>query len=238
MATLRIVGSSSRGNAYILDCGDEQLIIELGCGWNDILSNIKYDLSNVRGCLVSHRHKDHSKSIPNALKYGLSVYSCKDVQSIHSEVKVLKKGVKTRIGGFLIQPIPLKHNVECIGFVIDNPATNRIVFATDCESFPYKIKGVSHFLIEANNDESLIIDHLCDGYNSRSMSGNHLEINDTIDALKRNYSPALQTVVLCHLSDGNSNAEDFKQRVQTELGFPNVYVAESGMIIELNKEEF
>lgn len=238
MATLRIVGSSSRGNAYILDCGDEQLIIELGCGWNDIMSNLNYDLSRVRFALVSHVHKDHSKSIPNALKYGLSVYSCEDVQSIHSEVKVLKKGVKTRIGGFLIQPIPLKHNVECIGFVIDHPATNRIVLATDCESFPYKIKGVSHFLIEANNDESLIIDHLCDGYNSRSMSGNHLEINDTIDALKRNYSPALQTVVLCHLSDGNSNAEDFKSRVQSELGFPNVYVAESGMTIELNKEEF
>lgn len=151
---------------------------------------------------------------------------------------MLEKGVKTRIGKFLIQPIPLKHNVDCIGFVIDTPKDGRIVFATDCESFPYKIKNVNHWLIECNYSEDLIIDHLCDGYNSRSMSGNHLEINDTIDALKRNYSPVLQTVVLCHLSDGNSNAEDFKSRVQSELGFPNVYVAESGMTIELNKEEF
>lgn len=166
------------------------------------------------------------------------MYSCADVQSIYKDVKVLKKGVKTRIGKFLIQSIPLKHNVDCIGFVIDTPKDDRIVFATDCESFPYKIKNVNHWLIECNYSEDLIIDHLCDGYNSRSMSGNHLEINDTIEVLKRNYSSSLQTVVLLHLSDNNSNADDFKSCVQKELGFPNVYVAESGMTIELNQEDF
>lgn len=55
MATLRVIGSSSRGNSYILDCGSEQLIIELGCSWNDIMSNLNYDVSKVAGCLVSHR---------------------------------------------------------------------------------------------------------------------------------------------------------------------------------------
>lgn len=55
MATLRIIGSSSEGNGYILDCGSEQLIIELGCSWKDVLSNLKYDLSKVADCLVSHR---------------------------------------------------------------------------------------------------------------------------------------------------------------------------------------
>ena len=55
MATLRIIGSSSEGNGYILDCDGEKRIIELGCSWNDVLSNLKYDLSKVAGCLVSHR---------------------------------------------------------------------------------------------------------------------------------------------------------------------------------------
>lgn len=55
MVALRVINSDSSGNGYILDCGSEQLIIELGCSWNDILSNLKYDLSKVADCLVSHR---------------------------------------------------------------------------------------------------------------------------------------------------------------------------------------
>lgn len=55
MAQLKVLSSSSVGNCYILDCNGEKLIIELGCSWNDVLSNLKYDLSKVAGCLASHR---------------------------------------------------------------------------------------------------------------------------------------------------------------------------------------
>lgn len=238
MAQLKVLSSSSEGNCYILECNDEKLIIELGCSWKDIMSNLNYDLSKVRGTLVSHKHLDHSKSIPNALRYGLSVYSCEDVQSIHSKVKVLKKGVKTRIGGFIVQPIPVEHSCECYAFLIEHKDIGRLAFVTDCVSFPYKIKNVNHWLIEANNDEMLMIDHLCEGYNSHSMSNQHLEINDTIDVLKRNYSLSLQTILLLHLSAGNSNAEGFKQRVKEAIGVSNVFIADKGLTINLEKDEF
>lgn len=238
MAQLKVLSSSSVGNCYILDCDGEKLIIELGCSWNDILSNIKYDLSKVCGALVSHKHHDHSKSISNALRYGLSVYSCEDVQSIHPKVKVLKKGVKTRIGKFTVQPIPVEHSVECYAFLIESKNMGRLVFVTDCSSFPYKIKNVNHFLIEANYSDDIAIDNMCNGFDNRSMSNQHLEINDTIDALKWNYSSSMQTVLLLHLSSGNSNADEFKQRVKDELGFSNVYVADKGLTINLDKDEF
>ena len=238
MATLSVIGSSSVGNCYILDCNCEKLISELGCSWSEILSQLTFDLSRVSGALVSHRHQDHAKSISNALKYGLSVYSTEDVQSIHPKVKVLKKSHKTRIGRFVVQPIPIKHSVECYAFLIEHDDIGRLVFVTDCESFPYKIKNVHHFLIEANYSEDIAIDNMCNGFDNRSMSNQHLEINDTIDALKQNYSPSLQTVLLLHLSSGNSNANEFKQRVKDELGFSNVYVADRGLTINLDKDEF
>jgi phosphoribosyl 1,2-cyclic phosphodiesterase len=56
MAKLITLGSSSSGNAYILDCGNEQLIIELGVSWKDILKGLDYNLTKVRACLVSHQH--------------------------------------------------------------------------------------------------------------------------------------------------------------------------------------
>lgn len=55
MATLKCLGSSSFGNAYILDCDNEQLIIELGVSWKEILKELNYDLKKMRGCLASHR---------------------------------------------------------------------------------------------------------------------------------------------------------------------------------------
>jgi phosphoribosyl 1,2-cyclic phosphodiesterase len=238
MATLRVINSDSSGNGYILDCDGEKLIIELGCSWNDILCNLNYDLSRVCAALVTHKHHDHAKSISNALKYGLSVYSTKDVQSICQDAKMLKKGVKTRIGNFTVQPIPVDHSCECYAFLIEHDDIGRLVFATDCESFPYKIKNVHHFLIEANYSEEIAIDNMCNGFDNRSLSNQHLEINDTIDALKRNYTPSLQNIFLLHLSSGNSNADEFKQRVKDELGFSNVYVADKGLTIKLDKDEF
>jgi hypothetical protein len=113
-----------------------------------------------------------------------------------------------------------------------------MVFATDTNSVPYKFKGVQHWLVEANYSEEILIDNACNDVYSRSASENHLEINDTIEVLKRNYSSELQNVVLIHLSSGNSNEKEFKERVQQELGFDRVWVADKELKIQLNKSEF
>lgn len=56
MAVLKIGGSSSKGNAYILECNDEILLIEAGVSFkNKILPVINWKGGKVVGCLVSHR---------------------------------------------------------------------------------------------------------------------------------------------------------------------------------------
>lgn len=239
MATLKVLSSGSHGNCYLLQCANETLILELGIKWGDILKGLNYNLGCVCGCLCSHLHSDHSRSIQNALSFGLSVYSCEEVANTYVGVETLNLKEKTRIGkGFIVQPIKLFHNVECYGFLIQHEEFGKMVFATDTNSVPYKFKGVQHWLMESNYSEEILIDNACDDVYSRSASENHLEINDTIEVLKRNYSSELQNVVLIHLSSGNSNEKDFKERVQQELGFDRVWVANNGMEIELNKSEF
>ena len=238
MAKLKVLSSGSSGNCYIIDCDNEQLIIELGISWKEILKGLNYDLTKVRACLVSHQHLDHSCIISYALKYGIDVFSCQDIQTIHPQVKVLKKGVKTLIGGFSVQPIPLYHNTECIGFLIEHSEFGRLVFATDTNSIPYRFKNVNHFLVECNYDVDILIDNACDNIHSQSASENHMELNDTIEFLKQNYSSSLQSITLIHLSNGNINAYTAKKRVQDELGFSNVIVADAGVEIELIKEDF
>lgn len=238
MAQLNVLSSGSHGNAYILECDNEQLLIELGIKWKDILKGLDYDLTKVQGCIASHHHSDHLKSIKNALKSGLSVYSCSEVQSIHQKAKVLEMGKKTLIGGFRVQPIPLEHSVQCYGFIIEHKECGKILFATDCKEFKYKVKNLHHILIECNYSEDVLIENMCDNVEMRSHHENHLELNDCVAAIKANYNANLQNVVLIHLSNNNSNEAVFVDTVKSAIGLNNVYVAKEGLNINLDKEEF
>ena len=169
---------------------------------------------------------------------GLSVYSCDEVVDVHPQVKVLKKGLKTRIGGFKVQRVDLFHNVQNIGFLIEHGEFGKLLFSTDTNRIPYKFKDVNHFIVESNYSNDLMIDHLCNDTYSRSASENHMEINDTIEFLKQNYTSNCNTIVLIHLSQGNADPKKFKKMVKDELGFSNVYVAQKGLEVELLKEEF
>lgn len=238
MATLKVLGSSSKGNGYILECDNEKLIIELGIKWNEIAKGVDYKIENVKACLVTHKHLDHSLCVKDALKRGLSVYSCEEVQMCHPEVKVLGMGKKTRIGGFLVQPIPLHHNIECIGFLIEHKTMGRMVVCTDTNSIPYRFKDIHHFVVESNYSDDIMIENICNNIYSQSASENHMSIDNTVEFLKNNYSKSLRTIMLIHLSDGNSDAKAFKERVQNELAFPYVYIADKGVVIDVSKDPF
>lgn len=235
---LKVLGSSSHGNCYIIECSEDILILELGVKWGEIMQELNYGegLKRVRGCLTSHRrrHQDHSLSIPNAIKYAVDVYSCADVQTIHPKVKVLSKGVKTQIGGFKVQPVDMFHSVECYGFLIEHQECGRIVFCTDTSKIPYRFKNIQHFIVEANYDADIVLNCLLSNVLNSSQSENHMEIDDTIDFLKNNVNENTNSITLVHLSNGNSNEKEFRERVRNELGFSNVYVADKGMTIDLS----
>lgn len=56
MAVLKVVGSSSKGNSYIVETEKESIILDLGCKWNDILKSLNYKIEKVVGVLVTHSH--------------------------------------------------------------------------------------------------------------------------------------------------------------------------------------
>lgn len=136
-----------------------------------------------------------------------------------------------------MQPIKVAHSVENYAYVIDNDDIGRVLFITDCVRFPYKVKWCNHLLLEANYSDEIVIDHLCDNQTIRSQNEYHMEINDTLECIRNNFSNELNTICLLHLSDGQSNEEAFKKQVYDEFGIMP-YVAEKGLTIELNKDEF
>lgn len=180
---------------------------------------------------------DHSKSIPNAIKSIMPVFSNQDVSEKFQGVKALLPKKKYKIGSFVVMPLEVEHNVSNFAFIIEHEEIGKLVFATDLTHFPYKIKGVNHLLIESNYSEEIVINHLCENEVIRSMSENHMEINETINAIRNNISSNLNNIILCHLSAGQSDEKLFKQLIFEEFVIMP-YVAEIGLEVTINKDEF
>lgn len=157
---------------------------------------------------------------------------------MYKGVNEVRKGRKIAIGGFNIQAIPLYHNAQCYGYVIENEEFGKLVFCTDTYQIPYRFKGVNHFIVEANHSIDKMIDNMCINEQYASAYDNHMCIDDTIEFLKINNNVNLNNVILAHLSDGNSNEREFIELTKKELCLNNVFVADKGLSIELCKEEF
>lgn len=237
MAKLIVVGSGSAGNSYIIQTEKETLLLELGVKWDKILGALNYKIKDVVGALVTHVHKDHSKSISHAIEYGIDVYSNKDVVSRHKGTKLLEIHKKYRIGGFKVQPIHVEHNVENYAYLIEHDELGRLLFITDAVSFPYNVKNINHLMIEANNSEEVILNNMCDGKTTNSCSEFHMEINNTIDAICRLFNPNMNTIMLVHLSAFQSDENAFRNMVLDEVGIMP-YIAHENVIVELSKEDF
>ena len=183
------------------------------------------------------KNGDHSKSIPNALKNYIPVYSCKEVVEKFNGVKLLKPKIKYKIGSFTVMPLPVEHNVENYAYLIEHEEIGKLVFCTDAISFNYKINDVNHLIIEANYSDELIIDHLCENQDIRSNNQYHMELEDTIECIKNNMSSELNNVVLVHLSETQSDEQMFIEKVHSET-VVKPCVATKGVNITLNKFEF
>ena len=124
-----------------------------------------------------------------------------------------------------MQPFNLSHSVPNYGYLIRHEKLGKLVFATDTSAFPYRFKCVNHWLIECNYDPNIIIDDKLSGEATRSNYGDHLSKQQCFEALKENYTIETKSITLIHLSDGNSNAESFKNELKELLKFDNVNVA-------------
>lgn len=53
---LKSLGSSSKGNSYILENEHEVLVLEAGVSFKKVQQEIGFNISKVRGVCVTHEH--------------------------------------------------------------------------------------------------------------------------------------------------------------------------------------
>ena len=133
------------------------------------------------------------------------------------------------VGTFTILPFDVEHDVpEPLGFLVYSKETKeRLLYLTDTYYIRYIFKGLTHILIEANYDPDILLRNAGINYKdsgrAKRVITSHMSIDTTIQTLESFDLSLVRQIYLLHLSNDNSNAEVFKERVQAITG-KEVYI--------------
>lgn len=239
---LKVIGSSSRGNSYLLSSGKSTVILECGLHISEIKKALDYDLSPVCCCLVTHEHQDHSKSIREISAAGIDVYASKGTLNAlklsgHRYHPVESKKRFTA-GEFQIMPFDVKHDAaEPFGFLISHPDHGTALFVTDTFYIPYNFPGLNNIIAEVNyQEETLENNNLPEVVKSRILRS-HMELSTFKHFLSNTDLSQVHNIIMIHLSDGNSDEKRFVKEIK-ELTGKSVYAAAPGMNINISKTPF
>lgn len=226
---IEILGSSSSGNAYIIDDGETSLLLDAGLPFKEMQIKSDFKVNNVSACLLSHEHGDHSKAVKELLSRAIDVYA--PIETInflnlsgHRVHKAEASKVFT-IGSFKILPIQMFHDCNCYGYLVQSEKTKeKLFFATDTYKITVNPKGVDYLIIEINYQMEIINRLINEGIEEPGIRGrllrSHFEMNDCIEWLGRIDKSRLKRIYVAHLSNGHSNAEQIRQSVIEATGIP------------------
>lgn len=224
-----IIASSSRGNAYRISDGQTSLLLECGIPVREIQKALQFQLHKISGCLLTHEHLDHSKAVKDLMKKGVEIYSGKGTLEIlglsqQHRANVLYIGVTKRIGTFNILPFDVQHDAAGpLGFLIESIVTGeRLLFFTDTYYLKYTFDRLSIIMGECNYSTGIINENVNNGsipeVHKNRVIRSHMSIETLLEFIKANDTSQLKKIYLLHMSDGNSNEDEFKRRVQEITG--------------------
>lgn len=246
----RCCGTGSTGNCYsLISSSGEILLIECGVKrWSAILKMIDYNISDVSGCILTHRHFDHCYNMKKVLDAGIQIYTNDEtVEDMNIRTGELMKGVPERhpfrVGSFNVIPFELPHTtydkeanqlIPCsnYGYLIQHEEMGTLLYMTDFEYCIYSFQKmqVEHLVIECNYCEELV-DKAEANYSHR-LKG-HCSLSTCKQFIEKNRTESLRTVTLVHLSGQTSDANKIQQEIQEVVG-NNVLVQIATPGLEIN----
>lgn len=226
---LKCIATGSSGNCYTLtsDSG-ETLILDCGIPIKEIKKGLDWNIRSVVGCIVSHAHSDHSKSVKDLRDMGVPVFTPYEVLLMNQflansyfTVRIFdlttsdNKWVHTNSDG---------SECPCYGFLIEHPEMGKMLYITDCEFVKWRFGGINHILLGVNYDKDLIDNE--DYAKINHVYRGHMSIDTACDFVKANNFKDLENVIMCHLSKNNADKNLFIEKMKKTVPNVNVEVAE------------
>ena len=218
------LASSSHGNAYIVSDSDTRLLLECGVSHKTLQKLSGFSLTEFAGCLVSHEHKDHSKSVSDLIKDGMTVYMSEGTAEAleTAAVTLIEAMEQFNVGSLDIVPFNTFHDAaEPLGFLIKSRIDGDVLaFATDTVNLRYRFPGLNILAIEANYDRNILdrCQKLPEKVRHR-ITNAHMEIDTLCEYLSELDLSKCREIHLLHLSDSTSHEERFVSRVKRSVPY-------------------
>jgi phosphoribosyl 1,2-cyclic phosphodiesterase len=232
MIEIKCLASGSSGNAYYVD-GESPLLLECGIPWKQIQQGLNFQTSSLVGCLVSHSHGDHAKSVKDVTKAGIDCYMSPETAeaigiSSH-RIKTVRALEQFKVGTWTILPFDVVHDTPgSLGFLMASKSGGKVLYLTDTAYCRYRFSGLTHILIEANYSLDILRENVTNGTVPVELKNRllrtHFSLENVKGFLRANDLSKVREIHLLHLSDGNSDAARFKREIQQLTGKP-VYIA-------------
>jgi len=247
MIDFQPIASSSDGCAYHLSGGGSSapLLIECGIPFKAIQRATDFNVSGLAGCLISHSHQDHCKSAKDLMKAGVDCYASLETM----DAIVLPRGRLEwaswrehrlhpkkdyrdpfdsqwfSVGDWQVTTFEAVHDCDgTLGFIIDSPQKDRLLYLTDSCYSKFVFPGLTRIAIECNHSMELLkantLSSSIDKSRYSRTAHNHMSLERLLDLLKANDLAKVERITLLHLSDANSDEQEFKLAVERATGIP------------------
>lgn len=222
---IKVLASGSSGNAYYVG-GEMPLLLEAGIPFRIIQQKLNFKISQLSGCLISHEHMDHAKAARDLLKAGVDCYMTQGTADALSltghRLHIVKALCQFRIGTWVVLPFRTIHDAaEPVGFLLANQES-KLLYATDTEYIPYRFQGLTHILVECNYSRQIVKEKLAASETDRAVwlriLESHMAFETVIGFLKAIDLGNVTGIWLLHLSNNNSDANLFKQKIMELTG--------------------
>ncbi len=245
---LKVLGSSSKGNCYLIEANNnEKLILDAGVNFKIVQKELRFNLEGIKGVLVTHEHMDHLKYAPNFALNGIDVYASmgtfKKLELVGHRFKVIKALQQFSIGNFIILPFDTQHDAEePLGFLIQyKPTGEKLLYATDTYYIKYKFNKLNYLLLECNYNREIVKENAKNEIINKArytrLLESHFSLENVIKFLKANDLTNVKKIVICHLSDQNSNEKQMVDEINKVTNIETI-VAKPGLELELKLYPF
>ena len=218
---LLCLGSSSYGNATVLELGGLRILVEAGFSARSLAERLTaagIDPARIDAILLSHEHHDHAQGAERfSMRHRVPVWSAPEtLEALDRSPAHFAKwhpffpGEAFDLGGVRVDPFSIPHDARSpVGFVLEGEGL-RVGVATDLGHATTlvveRLRGCDVLMVESNYDDRMLAEGPYPWHLKQRVSGRlgHLSNGETAALLERVGSEKTRAVVLAHLSEKNN----------------------------------
>jgi phosphoribosyl 1,2-cyclic phosphodiesterase len=215
------LGSGSKGNALLVECGDTRVLIDAGFPARTLaarLAAIGVTPASICACVMTHEHIDHVRGAASAQsKWGWSLHASAGTVSgsehfADATVNAFTTGDVLSIGRADVATVGVSHDAtEPVGFVVtdrESGARAAVIYDLGVATKEVRdaVRDVDVLVIEANHDEGMLRGGPYPRYlqNRIASRSGHLSNRASAALCAEAAHGGLNHVVLAHLSETNN----------------------------------